>query len=660
MPDPRIVNVHEHLMDNQRAWADLESVNRRTGVAATVLVASPRYTFTLRKGTGFVNHHENNAFLCRVAREHPGRYFAYVTFHPNDDDLVGRLDRYLADGASGVKLYLGHGAEVGDGEPFHVYPLDDPRILPLYAFCQERQVPIIFHINLRKYEAEARRIFDAYPDLPFIVPHFGLWSGDDRRYKLDKLLEEYPKLMTDISFGWWYSVEGLERISQRPEPAWAMPKEKKKTQPLPFRDFVLKHQDRIMFGTDVVITGHKSKNADALTDFWLSYRAMLELEEYDFRDRKGKDYHFNGLALPPKVVTKIYRGNWERLMQRIGRPVQTADTAGAADGAATGEAQPTTAKVPLSARLLPNPRIVNAHEHLMDHKRGRANFIEANRRVGIAATCLVASSRFTLYGGEAGFTEHHTNNRYLCDLARKNPGLYYAFVTFHPDDEDIVGQLQEYLATGAMGVKLYVGHGGKTGDGKPFHTCALDDPKLLPLYAYCQAHRVPIIFHINMYRFQEEAERVFDRYPDLRVILPHFGLLANHLPRLDRLLTDHPKLLVDISFGYYKYHRNGLRRISRTADAFRELVIKHQDRILFGSDVVITGNKTKTADFLTDSFMTYRCMLELEEYDFRIREYDEHYNGLHLPEAVVRKIYRGNWLRLLETLRTSGTTQSGG
>ncbi|HUU82916.1 MAG TPA: amidohydrolase family protein [Phycisphaerae bacterium] len=302
MPDPRIVNTHEHLRGGANPLAKMAEADRRAGVAATALVASPRWTFTLQKGTGFEEHHENNEYLCRLARENPGRYYAFVTFDPDEEGITRKLEDYVAQGATGVKLYAGHGAVTGDGRPFHVCPLDDPKLLPLYEYCEVHRIPVCLHVNMRKFPDEARRVFERYPDLPIIVPHFGLWSG--LLSKLDELLTEYPNLLTDQSFGWWYSLDGLGRYDKNPDA---------------FRDFIIKYQDRVLFGTDVVITEFAGKSAEALTDFWLSYRASLELDRYDFTDRDGKVHHFKGLALPQDVLRKIYHENWERLLKRCGR-----------------------------------------------------------------------------------------------------------------------------------------------------------------------------------------------------------------------------------------------------------------------------------------------------------------------------------------------------
>jgi len=121
LPHPRIINVHEHLMKSS-LLADYGWACEAVGIESTVFVGSPGYT--LYGGhRGFDGHHENNRFLCELARLDPTRVYAWVTLDPLTDDLVPRLEEYLTRGASGVKLYLGHTANLGNGDPFHCMPL---------------------------------------------------------------------------------------------------------------------------------------------------------------------------------------------------------------------------------------------------------------------------------------------------------------------------------------------------------------------------------------------------------------------------------------------------------------------------------------------------------------------------------------------------------
>ena len=193
------------------------------------------------------------------------------------------------------------------------------------------------------------------------------------------------------------------------------------------------------------------------------------------------------------------------------------DSRSQADETGRPDQTPTSVQAEVLARLMPDPRIVNTHEHLLGTSKSVAKLEEASRRAGVTSTVLVGSARYTFYLDKSGFIDHHENNKYLCELARENPGKYHVLVTFDPEEEGITRKLEEYLGQGATGVKLYAGHGGRLGDGRPFHVCPLDDPKLLPLYEYCEVHHVPICLHINMGKYADEARRVQWEYVQLGV-----------------------------------------------------------------------------------------------------------------------------------------------
>ena len=53
------------------------------------------------------------------------------------------------------------------------------------------RVPICLHINMGKFDDEAMRVFQRFPDLPLIVPHYGLWSGRGRRQRLDNTIKDW-------------------------------------------------------------------------------------------------------------------------------------------------------------------------------------------------------------------------------------------------------------------------------------------------------------------------------------------------------------------------------------------------------------------------------------------------------------------------------------
>ena len=121
----------------------------------------------------------------------------------------------------------------------------------------------------------------------------------------------------------------------------------------------------------------------------------------------------NGLPLPPEVVTKIYRGNWERLMQRIGRPVQTAAPATVADAAvntATGELQPTVNQAPLSPRLLADPRIGIGRPHCA---RRSSNALRVGIALGHRLRGAIATGRRPSILGASGIQKNSSAHVYF-------------------------------------------------------------------------------------------------------------------------------------------------------------------------------------------------------------------------------------------------------
>ena len=83
--------------------------------------------------------------------------------------------------------------------------------------------PVIFHVDLRLHEEFARKVLETYPEHPFIFPHFGF-----SRKTMGQLLKQYNGCYTDFS-------SLLSFIQKNPEA---------------YKQFILEHQDRVLFGTD--------------------------------------------------------------------------------------------------------------------------------------------------------------------------------------------------------------------------------------------------------------------------------------------------------------------------------------------------------------------------------------------------------------------------
>lgn len=316
------------------------------------------------------------------------------------------------------------------------------------------------------------------------------------------------------------------------------------------------------------------------------------------------------------------------------------------DGAAPGDVQH-----PVIERLVSEQKIINVHEHI----QGRDNvpdLLTAMDRHGIAKTILVGSSWFTLRLYErAGFTRYDENNEAILAIAKEWPDRFEAWPTMNPLDPKSLEKLQDLMARGATGVKLYMGHGYVTyySNKYMFHPIALDDPRMFPLYEYWAENHIPLCFHVNMDRpgFADEFVAVLTRYPDLKVNVPHWMLSTMKESRLYELLTVFPNLYTDISFGHDEFFISGLQRISVNPERFRRLIAAFPDRFMFGTDFVYTDFDRRRPDWAGTRIQTYYDMLSKAVYTTPLIA-GTRLRGLELPEELLENVLYRNYERFKE------------
>jgi len=301
-----IIDAQEHIQSLKNVPLILKYM-KDCQIEKMILLGTPDYTFYLNLKYGFTGIDENNEEIIKISKEYPDNFIALCTIDPFDKDKLEKLKKYMAGGAKGLTLWNGHGF-------FHDHflnlPLDDPGMMEIYKYCEEEKIPILYHINSsRPYFKQFEKILKTFPNLVVLAPHFVLTSRNLNF--LTRLLDDYPNLYTDVSFGHPdFQVAGFERISNNIEN---------------FRKFVQKYRDRITFGTDIVITTHQSKSRTYLDNITLSYYDMLEKEEFTLpselfkkmssKSRKKVDSNkvYKGLHLDDETLRMIYHDNAERI-----------------------------------------------------------------------------------------------------------------------------------------------------------------------------------------------------------------------------------------------------------------------------------------------------------------------------------------------------------
>lgn len=297
-------------------------------------------------------------------------------------------------------------------------------------------------------------------------------------------------------------------------------------------------------------------------------------------------------------------------------------------------------------------RIVDVHEHI-ESEAELDRLMAAMKKQHVKKVALLGTPVETiLLNGKKTFTEYDQNNSEILRIAEKDPDHFYAFCTIDPRDTKKLKKLKECILSGGTGLKLY------TGNGFFYDTfgLTLDDPGMEEIYAYCQEHRLPIVFHVNGDKYSTEFETVLKRFPDLIINVPHFALLSAQLPRLQSLLERYPNLYTDISFGHIDFTVDGFKRLSEEIEKYREFFKKYPDHILFATDEVITKVKWKDASYLKERFQCYRDLLEKETFTCPLidrwqkekgKESPLLLNGLSLSRPVLKQIYEVNAERFL-------------
>lgn len=278
--------------------------------------------------------------------------------------------------------------------------------------------------------------------------------------------------------------------------------------------------------------------------------------------------------------------------------------------------------------------IINAHEHFQSQNEV-PKFLEAMKQNGVVKTVIVGSPEATILTGRQGFFGEEKYNEEVLKIANEHPDHFVAFTTINVQDPQKLEKLRNYLNRGGKGLKLYAGH-------SLFHDLPLDHETMMPIYQYCEEKQIPILFHVNAGKFQEEFETVLKKFPRVKIICPHFCLSTIAIDRFEYLMDTYPGLYTDLSFGYIDFLKAGLLRISRDPEKMKAAILKYQDRILFGTDMVVTSAPYKTVTWLSDVTRAYRNMLEKEQYSF-FGTGPMTLRGLHLDKPVLEKIYRKNF-----------------
>lgn len=227
----------------------------------------------------------------------------------------------------------------------------------------------------------------------------------------------------------------------------------------------------------------------------------------------------------------------------------------------------------------PEP-IIDIHQHTNYSFRTDAQLLSHQRAMGVTQTILLPAG--ALYHLEGNCT----GNAAVRDFVLDHPGEFVCFANEVPDLPGARTEIEKYLKLGALGI----------GEQKFQIDC--DSPGIHLVADIAADFGVPILMHFQHEKYNthiERMHRILERHPRVNFI-GHAQTWWNNIDRncdqkvlyplgkvtpggiTDRLLSDYPNMYGDLSAG------SGLNALNRDEDFTRDFLVRHQDKLLFGSD----------------------------------------------------------------------------
>jgi len=307
------IDVHNHQSNCQKPdcvdklVADMDRLNLRTMVNL-----SGGYGDELKRGVEAMKGRYKDRFVV----------FANIDFTRLDDPsyparAAAQLEKDVRNGAQGLKIFKNFGMELKDGKGQRVH-VDDPRFDLVFETCARLKIPVLIHTgepakffeprdkynerwlelklhpdrarppnrypNWATLMAEQHHLFEKHPNTIFINAHLG-WLGANLA-ELGKLMDRLPNMYTEIG-------AVLYELGRQPRFA---------------REFLIAHQDRVLFGKDTW----------AASEYLCYFRVLETADEYfDYYRKYHAFWKMYGLELPDDVLKKIYYQNALRIIPGI-------------------------------------------------------------------------------------------------------------------------------------------------------------------------------------------------------------------------------------------------------------------------------------------------------------------------------------------------------
>jgi predicted TIM-barrel fold metal-dependent hydrolase len=271
-----------------------------------------------------------------IKKKWPDRFAFFGTFSVDSfgtagfaDNIVARIKECMSAGASGIKIWKNIGMVLKDKKGSYVM-IDNPAFDPVFQYLGENNIPVMGHLgepkncwlplnemtdtsNYRYYKANPQYHMYLHPEAP---------SYEDQINARDNLLKKHPQL--DFTGAHLASLEwSVEELAKRMEmfpnlkvdlsARMAHLQSQSIADRKRVRNFMIKYQDRILYGTDITVNSDEAnpyEKSQMLLDRWKANWIYLATDSTI--NIKNLPARVKGLQLPKSAVDKIFNNNADR------------------------------------------------------------------------------------------------------------------------------------------------------------------------------------------------------------------------------------------------------------------------------------------------------------------------------------------------------------